>query len=59
MFIFFSVAFVKLLNQVRMGKVTEQTIEIMASFTKPVKCNNGTLPIKLSVTLSVFLKKLH
>ncbi|KNZ52817.1 uncharacterized protein VP01_343g9 [Puccinia sorghi] len=40
-------AFVKLLNQVRMGKVSEQTIEIMASFTKPVKCNDGTLPIKL------------
>ncbi|KNZ47814.1 hypothetical protein VP01_6112g1, partial [Puccinia sorghi] len=43
----------------RMGKVSEQTIEIMASFTKLVKCNDGTLPIKLSVTLSVFLKKLH
>jgi len=40
-------AFVKLLNEIRMGDVSKRTIEIMASLTKPVKYDDGILPTEL------------
>lgn len=56
-FILFLVAFVQLLNQVRMGEVSKRTIEIMASLTKPVKYDDGILPTELFVNLSPFSSK--
>ncbi|POW11447.1 hypothetical protein PSHT_08375 [Puccinia striiformis] len=44
--------FVDLLNEIRVGLVSPQTKEIMASLTKPVKYDDGIVPTELKVDVA-------